>query len=246
MEPNQITRGKIRAYCCHMRRLGHVLAAVLALAACSGSDIADESVETPAPTATSEPAPTTDATTTTTIIVETTTTAPEATTTILEVEVPASEPPDPAEVDLESAFAEVFADYEVAWEARREAIFDPENQELRDSLPKFYTGEYLGILIGFLDGFMASDERTRPSPESPNTVSFLNGDGLTEDGNAAAIVVCETLTEIVFELSSGIVTEDEPTSYRSLALLVVEDGVWKIMEETVSVEYPGQNGCDAT
>ena len=75
MKPNQITRGKIRAYYCHMPRLGHVLAPVLALAPRSGSDTADESVEPPALTATSESAPTTEASTTTTIIA---TTAPMA------------------------------------------------------------------------------------------------------------------------------------------------------------------------
>ncbi|MFT6392866.1 MAG: hypothetical protein ACJA14_002395 [Ilumatobacter sp.] len=142
-----------------------------------------------------------------------------------------------------AAFAEVFAAYEIAWAVRRSAIFEPENQELRDVLSDYYGGENLVILEEFLDEYVVSDERTRPNPEAPNSVELLAQESLSEDGEVAAILVCEILTEIVFEPSTGVVTDAEPTSYRSLAFLLLEGGVWRIVQETISVEYPGQSGC---
>lgn len=226
-----------------MSRLGLVLAAVLTVAACSGSDVADAPVETTTPTATTPPpAPKTEATTTTTSV-EPTTTVPETTTTFLEVEVPATDPPDPAQVDREAVFAEVFADYEEGWAVKRGGSRTPFEAPFEDDLEPFFESEALEKAVASLEQLGEQGLIAMPREDKSQRVELISGESIIE-GDLAIIVICEVLTDTVKEAISGLIVFDDSLASRNRVLLFWRTDRWVVATETSDSVEEGIDSCD--
>ena len=233
-----------------MSRLALLMAATLALAACSGSDASTSTLETsppPQPTVTAGPtttstAPTTSTTTTTTTP---TTTEPETTTTFLEVVTPATtepEPPISVEGNQDAIFAAAFAGYQTAYDARRSAIRNPSNPELRQRLDEVYVpGEAHDRAVRFLDSLLDTTERSFADPVVPNSLTLIAGVAANEQ--FAQLSICEVLTEDVVDVSTGATVYSDPAAYILQVSMVLDQGLWKVKSESYDQEFLGASSC---
>lgn len=234
-----------------MKRVALLTTSLLTLAACSsGSDTAPPPpLDTEAPTTTVEPpateAPdTTTTSTTTTTVAETTTTSTavaETTTTAEPTAVPASDAPAPQSDD--PTFTDAFESYERAWVVRRAAVAAPADEMLREKLAEFHSETSFAPIEEFLDGLTESDLQAIPNEEQPSRIEFIRGESLSADGTVAGIVVCEVLTDIGVDRTSGEVVRAQVDAFLNQVFLERSGDGWIIQTETISTSFPEQDEC---
>ena len=241
-----------------MPRLALLMATMLALAACSGSDASTSTLETSPPpqptvgTTTTTPTPT--PTPTTSPPTTPPTTEPETTTTSLEVVTPATTEPEPpvtvagdpgVAAEQDAIFAAAFAGYQTAWNITRDAVRDPSNPELRARVSEVYVpGDAYDTTVAFLDSLLDTTERSFADPTVPNSFSLIQGLAASEDGQFAEMLMCLVLTDDVIDTATGAPTYTDTDSFVRRTGMVEVDGTWKISTESSDRKIPGASSCD--
>ena len=216
-----------------MSRRGHALVLLalafpIATAACSsGSD------STATTTVTGTVAPTTEPTTT------------EATTTSSTTEAPTTSI-DPAE-----AFAaEVEADFLETFQLTDEAIQDPTNDAKVAAALEGYIEGNLIVITTQLEELRQNNWVARQNPDIPAGVTIetrARPNGTESD--EAVLQACEVSSWIVVEPGAGqdgsdLIVDPDVSSYRSLYVLRLVDGRWRIVGSESLGTWAGVAGCE--
>jgi hypothetical protein len=218
---------------CRSRRTTAVLVALaLASAACSGSNASDP-VVTPAPPAAAgdtEPPPVTEAPTTTTTPTTTSTTVAPTTT-----------------IDETAALiAEIEADLnegEAAYLRGGMAPGSPEAQELAASA---YVGPALERTLERYAQFARDGLLLRPNPQIPNVIVV---EAILDRADSTAMVdLCRVDASVSYqplgESGQEVIFDDQIVRFRTTTQLVMEDGVWKVVDGTTNDRALGVDSCD--
>ncbi len=208
-----------------MRRLFVVLAAV---AGCAGgsattSDSASTSVESVAETVAETEPPTTEppetepsATELPATIASTTSTTTAPTTTVL---------------SLEQIAADIERDLNLGEQAWLAAMADPTSAELRGELLKYFSGNPLQVVVGFVGELEREGRVGRPNPEFPAVIELM-GPVSVDDVAApthAEVRACRIDTVVIVQPAAGgdVVINDETARYVGTFELMLDEEIWK-------------------
>jgi hypothetical protein len=216
--------------------------ALLMLAACSSSKPVATTSTPPSvvpsastSTASSSTSPSTAATT---LPATTTTAAPIASTTT--VPVPVSE----TRTQVETAFNEVSA-------AVRDVLRSPTDAAVVARFDAATTADGSARKIGHtkIDQLNANGWKSKPNPATPASATIVGEIVVTDSPSAAAeFTSCNVDSDIVYkpDIGSGglgAIINDEITSRTTRVTMVLLDGKWLLVKNTLVQEFKGQTSC---
>ena len=140
--------------------------------------------------------------------------------------------------------AQALADAEAAYlayeEASNVAATDPVNPQ-HPELQALITGDQRLHSNSELGGFLADGEAARPAEPSQYNVDVQAA--TPQSDGSVLLHVCRVDDSVIYKVATGEVVNDDVVTKTVDALMVTENGAWKVSSTTVIARTPGVASC---
>lgn len=139
-------------------------------------------------------------------------------------------------VDVESA---VFDSYRSAIDAFNHALTDPPNPD-DPLLAQTMVDPMLSQAVKLAGEWRGFGQAGRAPADSVRKITLISAD---VDGDKATIEACSVDDGVIYEPATGTVLNDEVTTARDRATLMLVDGTWKLASREQLEKWEGVAGC---